>query len=81
LIAQMPDYRFTIHGDSAPEPVTVTLPDDGAAWEYGESLARFLLRELKAERETWIMEIRQANREIATIGFDLAALRKPRPIQ
>ena len=77
----MPDYLFTIHGDSAPEPVTVMLPDDGAAWEYGESLARLLLRGLNAERETWIMEIRQGDREIATIGFDLAALRKPRPIQ
>ena len=80
-MARMPDYRFTIHGDSAPEPVTVTLPDDGAAWEYGESLARFLLREFNAERATWIMEIMQANREVATIGFDLAELRKPRSLQ
>ena len=77
----MPDYLFTIHGDSAPEPVTVTLPDDGAAWEYGENLARFLLRALNAERETWIVEITQGDREIATIGFDLAGLRKPRSVQ
>ena len=77
----MPDYRFTIHGDQeAPEPVTVTLPDDFGAWDYGESLVRSLLG-TDGKRDSWILEITEADREIATMGFDLAALRKGRTLQ
>jgi hypothetical protein len=77
----MPDYRFTIHGDKAAEPVTVSLPDDSNAWDYGESLVRFLLRDIDIQRDTWILEITQADRQITTIGFDLPTLRERRTFQ
>jgi hypothetical protein len=32
----MPDYRFTIDGNQAPEPIEVCLPDDNSAWDWAE---------------------------------------------
>jgi hypothetical protein len=77
----MPDYRFTIHGDKAPEPVTVSLPDDDSAWDYGESIVRRLLSTKPREREAWSLDITEGSREIANIGFDLKALKERRTIQ
>jgi hypothetical protein len=77
----MPGYQFTIHGDKAPKLVTVSLPDDASAWDYGESIVRRLLRRGTRKREAWTMEVTQGNRQVASIGFKLEALRLPRSIQ
>jgi hypothetical protein len=67
----MPDYRFTIHGDKAPEPATVSLPDDDSAWDYGESMVRRLLNTKPREREAWSLDITEGSREIANIALIL----------
>lgn len=78
----MLDYRFTIHGDKAPKPITVSLPEDDSAWDYGESIVRRLLMVRDTlKREAGTMDITEGSREVASIGFDLKALRQPRSIQ
>ena len=77
----MPHYRFAIHGDRAPKPITAFLPDDDTAWDYGESIVRHLLRESPSKCKVWTIEITDGNREVASIGFDLKALKERRSIQ
>ena len=77
----MPDYRFTIHGDQAPDPIIVSLPDDDSAWDYGETIVRRLLSGDAIECEAWTIEITQGDREVASIDFDLKAFKERRSIQ
>ena len=77
----MPVYRFTIRDDArAPEVRTSTLPDDGSAWDYGETIIRSLLRD-DAAMDTRLMEITEGDRIIASIAFNLAALHTRRTLQ
>jgi hypothetical protein len=77
----MPYYRFAIHGDKAPEPVTASLPDDSCAWDYAESTVRSLLSEDTPGSDAWTMSVTEGAREVASIAFDLKALRDLRSIQ
>jgi hypothetical protein len=77
----MPDYRLTIHGEQAPKPITVSLPDDDSAWDYAESIMRRLLSRDARKCETWTMVITEGSREVASIGFDLKALKERRTVQ
>ncbi len=70
----MPDYRFTIHGDQAPNPTEVSLPDDSSAWDYAENLMRLLLRRDGVKCEGWIMNVAEGSRDVANISFGLEAL-------
>ncbi len=70
----MPEYRFTIHGDQAPKPIEVSLPDDTSAWDYAENLMRLLLRRDGARCEGWMMNIAEGSRDVANIAFGLEAL-------
>jgi hypothetical protein len=78
----MPIYRFTVEGDfSPPEETTATLPHDDSAWDYGETIIRRLIdRDCDAE-ESRVMVIFEGERIIASIAFNLAALRIPRSLQ
>jgi hypothetical protein len=77
----MPVYRFTIHeGAQAPEVRTSTLPNDDSAWDYGETLIRSLLRNGAAE-DSRLMVITEGDRIVASIDFNLAALRTKRTLQ
>jgi len=72
----MPGYRFTIHGDQAPKPIEVSLPDDTSAWDYGENIMRLLLRRDGAKCEGWTMNITEGSRNVANIAFGLEALQE-----
>jgi hypothetical protein len=77
----MPVYRFSIHDDArAPEVRTATLPDDDSAWDYGETIIRSLLRSDAAE-DSRLMVIAEGARIVASIAFNLAALRTKRSLQ
>ena len=78
----MPTYRFTIDGDlSPPEETTATLPDHDAAWDFGETIIRRLLASDRDANESRVMVILEGERVIASIAFNLAALRIPRSLQ
>jgi hypothetical protein len=77
----MPLYRFTISDDArAPEVRTSTLPDDDAAWDYGETIIRSLLRDDHAN-DSRLMMITEGDRIIANIAFNLPALHTRRTLQ
>jgi hypothetical protein len=77
----MPLYRFAIHDDArASEVRTSTLPDDDSAWDYGETIIRSLLRSNAAD-DPRVMVISEGNRIVASIEFNLAALRTKRSLQ
>jgi hypothetical protein len=77
----MPVYQFTIHeGARAPEVTTSTLPDDDSAWDYGETIIRSLLRSDGAN-DSRLMVIAEGERIVASIDFNLAALRTKRTLQ
>lgn len=74
-------YRFTIHDDArAPELRTSTLPNDNSAWDYGETIIRSLLRNDGADNSR-LMVIAEGDRIVASIAFNLAALRTKRNLQ
>ena len=78
----MPIYRFSIDGDfSPPEETTVTLPHDDSAWDYGETIIRRLVDSDCAADESRLMVIFQGERIVASIAFNLEALRIPRFLQ
>jgi hypothetical protein len=77
----MPVYRFSIHDDArAPEVRTTTLPDDDSAWDYGETIIRSLLRSDGAD-DSRLMVIAEGERIVASIDFNLKALRTKRTLQ
>jgi hypothetical protein len=78
----MPRYSFIIHADGvAPDHAeTMTLPDDAAAWDFGECMIRDLLVDA-GRPDTRLMEIAEGARIIATIAFDLKPLRSSRSLQ
>jgi hypothetical protein len=79
----MQTYRFSIYGEAASEREdrTVSLPDHAAAWDYGEAIVRSLLHSDLDAHESRVMVIAQGPRVIASIAFNLAALRNPRTFQ
>ena len=79
----MRTYLFSIYGEdpSAREDAMVALPDHAAAWEYGEAIIRGLLQSDRDAHESRLMVIAQGPRVIASIAFNLAALRNPRTLQ
>jgi hypothetical protein len=79
----MRTYLFSIYGEdpSAREDATVALPDHAAAWDYGEAIIRGLLQSDRDAHESGLMVIAQGPRVIASIAFNLAALRNPRTLQ
>jgi hypothetical protein len=80
-ISVMPLYSFAIHEDArAPEVRTSTLPDDDSAWDYGETIIRSLLRSDAAD-DSRVMVISEGQRIVASIEFNLAALRTRRTLQ
>jgi hypothetical protein len=78
----MPHHSFTIYTDGvAPDHAwTMALPDDAAAWDFGECMIRDVL-DNALKFDTRLMEIADGARIIATIAFDLKALRSPRTLQ
>jgi hypothetical protein len=54
---------------------------EDAAWDYGEAIIRGLLRSDRDAHESRLMVIAQGPRVIASIAFNLAALRNPRTLQ
>jgi hypothetical protein len=80
-ISMMPLYSFAIHEDArAPEVRTSTLPDDDSAWDYGEAIIRSMLRSDAAD-DSRVMVISEGQRIVASIEFNLAALRTKRTLQ
>jgi hypothetical protein len=57
------------------------LPDDDSAWDYGETIIRRLLAGGHDAEESRVMVIYRGERIIASIAFNLAALRIPRSLQ
>jgi hypothetical protein len=81
-MACMLSYRFRIEGDlSAPKETTAILPDSDSAWDYGETIIRGLIRSDGDADESRVMIIFEGDRIIASIAFNLAALRVPRSLQ
>jgi hypothetical protein len=79
---KMLTYRFTIDGDFSPtEEMSATLPDDDAAWDYGESIIRGLLNSDRDAEESRVMVIARGGQMIGSIAFNLSALRSPRNLQ
>jgi hypothetical protein len=77
----MPLYRFTIHDDTrASEVRTSALPDDDCAWDYGETIIQSLLRSDRAD-DSRLMVIAEGTRIVASIDFNLKALRTKRTLQ
>jgi hypothetical protein len=79
----MQTYRFSVYGEapSDREDSTASLPDHDAAWDYGEAIIRSLLHSDLDAHESRLMLIAQGSRVIASIAFNLAALRNPRTLQ
>jgi len=78
----MPTYRFTVNGNfSTNEETIATLPDDDSAWDYGETIIRGLITGDRDADESRVMIISKDERIIASIAFNLAALRAPRSLQ
>jgi hypothetical protein len=79
----MQTYRFSVYGEapSDREDSTASLPDHDAAWDYGEAIIRSLLHSDLDAHESRLMVIAQGSRVIASIAFNLAALRNPRTLQ
>ena len=78
----MLSYRFRIEGDRSPsKETTATLPDSDSAWDYGETIIRSLLGGDGDADESRVMIIFEGDRIIASIAFNLAALRVPRSLQ
>jgi hypothetical protein len=79
----MQTYRFSVYGEDPAnrQDSTTSLPDHDAAWDYGEAIIRGLLRSDVDAHESRLMVIAQGSRVIASIAFNLAALRTPRTLQ
>ena len=79
----MQTYRFSIYGEEPSDrrDSEAWLPDHGAAWAYGEAIVRSLLQSDLDPNESRLMVIAQGPRVIASIAFNLAALRSPRTLQ
>jgi len=78
----MPTYRFTVNGNfSTNEETIATLPDDDSASDYGETIIRGLITGDRDADESRVMIISKDERIIASIAFNLAALRVPRSLQ
>ena len=77
----MPLYRFVVQGGRASVLRTSTLPDDDCAWDYGETIIRALLESGLSDEESRLMVIEQGSRVVASIAFNLAALRTKRTLQ
>jgi hypothetical protein len=79
----MPLYRFIVHDGyvSSPELRTSTLPDDDSAWDYGETIIRALLQSDLSAEESRLMVIAEGSRVVASIAFNLKALRTKRTLQ
>jgi hypothetical protein len=78
----MQTYLFTIYGEGPSDrrDSEASLPDHGAAWDYGEAIIRGLLQSEVDAHESRLMVIAQGPRVIASMAFNLAALRKPRTL-
>ena len=78
----MQTYLFSIYGEEPSDrrDTEASLPDHGAAWDYGESIVRSLLQSDLDAHESRLMVIAQGPRVIASIAFNLAALRNPRTL-
>ena len=75
-------YRFRIEGDfSPPEETTAALPDSDSARDYGETIIRSLIGSDGDAAESRVMIIFEGDRIVASIAFNLAALRIPRSLQ
>jgi len=79
----MQTYLFSIYGEDLADrqDSPTSLPDHDAAWDYGEAIVRGLLRSDLDAHESRLMVIAQGPRVIASIAFNLAALRHPRTLQ
>jgi hypothetical protein len=79
----MQAYLFSIYGEdpSDREDNIVLLPDDCAAWDYGEAIVRRLLQSDRDAHESRLMVIADGRRVIASIAFNLAVLRDQRTLQ
>lgn len=79
----MQTYLFSIFGEDPADrqDSTTSLPDHDAAWDYGEAIVRDLLRSDVDAHESRLLVITQGPRVIASIAFNLAALRKSRVLQ
>jgi hypothetical protein len=79
----MPLYRFIVNDGyvSSPERITSTLPDDDSAWDYGETIIRALLQSDLNTEESRLMVIAEGNRVVASIAFNLKALRTKRTLR
>jgi hypothetical protein len=79
----MQTYRFSIYGEDPADrqDSTLSLPDHDAAWDYGEAIVRSLVRSDLDAHESRLMVIAQGPRVVASIAFNLAALREPRILQ
>ena len=78
----MQTYRFSIYGEEPSDrrDSEASLPDHCAAWDYGEAIIRGLLQSEVYAYESRLMVIAQGLRVIASIAFNLAALRNPRTL-
>jgi hypothetical protein len=79
----MGTYVFSIYGEhsSDREDSIASLPDHDAAWDYGEAIVRGLLQSDLDAHESRLLAIAQGTRVIASIAFNLAALRAKRTLQ
>jgi hypothetical protein len=79
----MQSYVFSIYGEdpSDREDRIASLPDHDAAWDYGEAIVRDLLQSDLDAHESRLIVIAQGRRVIASIAFNLAALREERTLQ
>jgi hypothetical protein len=79
----MGTYLFSVYGErpSYREDSIASLPDHDAAWDYGEGIVRSLLQSDLDAHESRLLVIAQGTRVIASISFNLAALRAKRTLQ
>ena len=77
----MPLYRFIIQDGRSSYLRTAKLPDDGCAWDFGETIIRALLQSDLSAEESRLMVIEQDKRSVASIAFNLAGLQTKRTLQ